>query len=146
MNQSNISYAYLQALPLGVIRLQDVTLWADSMILKEDDPCFELLELSLCKEESMALIHLKTLSLGYDEEQAIKVFFELCYDSLVLGTADYLTVAERLFIWSAYETSLEGYSGLCSFWDDLKLAYDGIHGNPVKVEKQLLEYLCEMKA
>ncbi|WP_199611591.1 hypothetical protein [Flocculibacter collagenilyticus] len=146
MVRCNVAYAFLQALPSGVVSLEDIVKWADTAIVEEDEPCIEIIELSAAQKESEALLQLKILSAGYDEEKAMKLFFDLCYEALKNGVANYSTVARRLFFWSAYETSLEGYSGFVSFWDSLDLAYDCVYGNPEEIEREMLAYLGEKKA
>ncbi|PHS03791.1 MAG: hypothetical protein COA78_17325 [Blastopirellula sp.] len=146
MKRNEIAKAYAEALPLNAISIEEIVAWADSIILEEDEPCIEIIELAFCSKGSDAITYLNLLSVGADEEASIRFLFSLCYKALKDGLTDYSAVAKRLFFWSMYETELDGFNELGSFWDDLDLANEGIVGEPEVVKKEILDFLSENKA
>ncbi|TDF34928.1 hypothetical protein EYS14_21340 [Alteromonadaceae bacterium M269] len=140
MNINDLAHAYVQALPLNVINLKEIINWADSIIVKEDEPNIEVLELAGSTKGSEVMAQLSLLSSGYDEEASMRIFFGLCFKALKNGDAEYPKVAKRLFFWSAYETSLHGFEELTSYWDALDLADRGIYGNPEEIKENMLNF------
>ncbi|GLR69133.1 hypothetical protein [Agaribacter marinus] len=118
MNINDLAYAYVQALPLNVISLKEIINWADSIIVKEDEPNIEVIELAGSTKGSETIAQLSLSSSSYDEE-----------------------VSMRIFLWSAYETSLHGFEELTSYWDALDLANKGIYGNPEEIKENMLNHL-----
>ena len=146
MDRNNLAHAYAQALPISVVSLEELVAWADGIILEEDEPAIEFIELAASQKESDALTQLKEISKGSDEETSMRFLFGLCYDALKNGGANYSAVARRLYFWSMYETSLEGFGELGSFWNEIDLAYEGVYGDPAEIEKRMLQFLNENKA
>ena len=141
MGYQEQSKAFLEALSLNAVTCEHIVKWADSIIVKEDEPKVEIIELSLSKTSSEAVSHLKTLSLGADEEESYKLLFGILGKALSDGRVGYEEVAKKLYFWSMYETELKGYGELCSYWDEIDLADRGVFGDPIEVRSRMLNFL-----
>lgn len=146
MDRNNLAHAYAQALPMSVVSIDELVAWADGIILEEDEPAIEYIELAASQKESDALTQLNEIAKGSDEESSMRFLFGLCFEALKDGKAHYSTVARRLYFWSMYETALEGFSELGAFWDEIDLAYEGVYGDAAEIEKRMLQFLNENKA
>ena len=140
-NVSDLAHAFSQAIPLNVVTIKDVIKWADSLIEIEDEPSVVIIDLALCVTCSEAVTLLNALSVGFDEKRAMRIFFGLCYEALRNEVVDYPVVAKRLFFWSAYETTLEGFGELVSYWDELDIADAGVYGDSQEIKSRLLAFL-----
>ena len=146
MNRKETAKAFSEALPLKVISLEEIISWADSIIIEDEKPPVQIIELATVLNKSDALSLLNEFSIKADEEISIRIFFGLCFKALKNGSADYSEVAERLYFWSMEETDLKGFGELGSFWDALDLARDRIYGNENQVKREMLEFLNKNKA
>ena len=138
--------SFSEALKLGAVALEDIIQWADTVIVKENEPSIEVIELALCKKESDALKYLSSMASSADEEMSYRILFGLLYDALLHERSRYIDVAKRLYFWSAYEKNIEGYGELIRYWDAIQLAESGAHGDPAIIKKELLDFLYAKKA
>ena len=146
MNIREQAKAYVEALALNAVDLKKVIVWADSIILKESDPKIEFIELAGSQKESHAITYLNIISSGADEELSFRILFGLLISALKNGSSSYEAVSKRLYFWSMYESNLDKYNQLGSFWDEIDLAERGSYGNPQEVKNRFIEYLYEHQA
>lgn len=146
MNIREQAKAFVEALALNAVDLQDVVAWADAIILKESPPEIEFIELAGSQKESDAITFLNIISNGANEELSFRILFGLLPSALKNGSSNYEAVSRRLYFWSMYESNLDKYNQLGSFWDEINLAERGSYGNPQEVKKRFIEYLNEHQA
>lgn len=145
MKYQDKSKAYVEALALNAVTLEEIIAWADRIIRDEQEPRIEFIELSSSKCSSEAITQLNKLASGADEELSYKILFGLLSTALQNGSTSYTAAAKRLYFWSMYETDLKGYNEFGSFWDAIDLADRGSYGDPQEVRKNMLMFINEKK-
>ena len=79
---SDQAKAYLEALKLNAVSLKELVCWADEVIVKEEEPSYEFIELSLSKKKSDALIYLDSIAVNANEESSFKILFGILHKQL----------------------------------------------------------------
>ena len=132
--------AYIEALGLNSVNLDEIINWADSIILNEVDPQLTVIELASAKNKSEVVTALNKLAKEANELIAIQILFGILYKSLSSGASNYSEVAKRLYFWNSYESESTTFNGVSRFWDALDLE------DREKVEIEMLKYLRDNSA
>ena len=146
MIEPDMAKAYTQALAMGAVDLPTVIRWADMCIAAEPNPSADMIDLALSKTVDQAVSALNLMTTGADDEASARLLFGMFGDALEAEKVSYSDVAKDLFFWRMYETELESFPELMSFWDDIDLADEGSYGDPVEVRSALVEFLRENEA
>jgi hypothetical protein len=132
------------ALTNGLLDRDEVIKWADSIITKDSEPDFFIIELSLCGHKSLNdIISILNECIGQEKTQVSgRVILGFMYQQYIAGkiTLRKVVGAMNWIVWEADLTD-EEKSFLYGLEDNYECAEGGIYGTIEKVEKETLRFL-----
>ncbi|WP_448246327.1 hypothetical protein [Thalassotalea agariperforans] len=142
--------AMILALECGALKLNNVTEWADSLILKSDEPDHRLFDVSVSKNINDAVVALYEFGISTNSKLVAKQAFSLFVKALESNTTSYEKVSQKIYE-MAFEPNIfipdeqaEGH--MMSFWDSLDIANDGIYGTPAAIKMEMLAFLKQYES
>lgn len=133
------------ALECGALTLQNVTQWADVLILKEDDPDHRLFDVSVSKSTNQALNALTQFGVSNDTKHIAKYAFSLFLTALENNTTSYEKVSFKVYQMAFKPIPLlpneKAEIEMIRFYDDLEIANEGIYGDAQKIKNEMLVFL-----
>ena len=137
--------AMILALECGALKLKNVTEWADSLILKADEPDFRLFDVSVSKSTNDAVVSLQKFGVSDDSELVAKKAFSLFVAALESNATNYEKVSQKIYEMTFEPNMLipdqNAEGQMMSFWDSLDIANDGIYGDPFEIKRDMLAFL-----
>lgn len=142
--------AMILALECGALKINNVTEWADSLILKADEPDIRLFDVSVSKNTNDAVLALQEFGLSTDSKLVAKQAFSIFVKALENNTTTYEKVSQKIYE-MAFEPNIfipdeQAENQMMSFWDSLDIANDGIYGNPVEIKMEMLAFLKQYES
>lgn len=139
-NQRLQAAAWAISLGWGYTPLEDVTVWADEMILDADIPDDSIIALSLTKRVYEAIQILHDASRTVDKWQALAFFLKQFISMQAMEPKFASTLAGHLFREVTYnDDPPPEFVPFYSRWDDIDMAIDGIFGDPKEQVEKFLE-------
>jgi hypothetical protein len=139
--------ARIFAIKYGAIELAELIAWADSMILKFENPPTELFDVSLAKSVSQTVSALNELGVGAlnNKSELSKAVFGIFYNHLNSKNPNYDRISKALFDMYVEDLIPDAESGkyMVSYWDELDLAELGHYGNTEEVKASMKSLLKE---
>jgi hypothetical protein len=142
----NEQVSYLRVgIELGVFGVSDIVQWADDQIATQEDPAYELIELSLMRESSRHEIANQLVRTGAPSLSRVEVLPCLLAEAhkRLLHDPDFGRVlAERLYrSWSISTYDFPEILSPCGYFDDAySLAESGVYGTVDQISRELLEF------
>lgn len=142
----NEQISYLMVgIELGVFGVPDVVQWADDQIATQEDPAYELIELSLMSESKRyevanQLVRIGTPSLNRAE--ALPCLLAEAHKRLLHDPDFGRVLAEGLYrSWSVSSYDFPEILSPCGYFDDAySLAESGVYGTVDDISRELLEF------
>ncbi len=137
--------ARAMALKFGVIQLEDLAAWADTIIAEDEDFDPRLIDVSLANSKAQATSALNAFGWETDKARIAGRVCGLMRKSLESTRGDYRRIAKAL-----YDMAMDDYlpgsdsdGSMWEFWDALDLALDGLHGDPAAIKAEMLKFLAD---
>ena len=148
----NEQISYLkEGLELSVLDVADVIQWADDQIATQEDPAYELIELSLMSGSNWYEIANQLVRVGAPSLSRAEVLPCLLAEAhkKLLNDPDFGRVlAERLWrFWVLSSYDLPEILSPCGYFDDAySLAESGINGSVDQINQELLEFCSQFQS
>lgn len=142
----NEQISYLKAgIELGIFSVSDAAQWADDQIATQEDPAYELIELSLMSESNRYEIADQLVRVGAPSLKPAEVLPCLLAKAhkRLLNEPDFGRIlAEGLYrSWSASIYDFPEILSPCGYFDDAySLAENGVYGTTDQITRELLEF------
>ncbi|MGY0216332.1 hypothetical protein ACWJJH_02965 [Endozoicomonadaceae bacterium StTr2] len=145
MEYKDKAKAYMIAVEIGAITLDEIIDWADGIITFENEPSYEIIELACCKNKNDAVICLNEISKSCDLEKAFKFLFSIFLKSISSEICTHSIIAQKLFFMINEYVELEEYSEMHCFWDGIDLAQRQVYGDLNEEKDKLISFLQKNK-
>lgn len=135
------------ALTCGALSLEQVIDWADTEISGSGDFDAGLIDVSLAKSPAEALSALNGFGPTPDKSVVAARAIQFFHRALVSGEGSHRDIARALYDMAMKEfvPAPEFEGPMWSFWDDLDLAMDGIHGDPEAIKEDMVKFLAKAR-
>ena len=142
--------AMILALECGALKLNNVTEWADSLILEADEPDCRLFDVSVSRNTNEAVVALQEFGVSDDSRLVAKMAFSMFVKALENNTTCYEKVSQKIYE-MAFEPNVlipdeKAENQMMSFWDSLDIANDGIYGDPKEIKTEILAFLKQYES
>jgi hypothetical protein len=140
---------YRLGLYIGFFQVKNVIEWADQLIEKLDQPPYEILEISLSNNATIASVCSKLTDVKgkYDQVLPIQGILSLLNDELI-QTSDVTQICTYMYclvghIPESCDDLEVSIINVTTSWD---LAVDGYYGDVEEVRNEIYEFLSEFKS
>lgn len=141
-----IADAYHRALAHGLVTPSEVITWVDAVIATEDKPAIAFIDATCAGDDAAAILTaLGQVPGNGDRVQSNRLVLGLMKQLVACEPGEYARVAKTLYAMAidGDAPSAKAEGDMWSFYDDLNLAVDGVHGNEKHICRDILAFLTE---